>query len=94
MAGTTVVVKRTWPKFTSHATTGVQMPFEQAVYEAINDIITDLETLRAAGDAINELLGADTGVTDSDYHDAAQGLTIDAASDLSAYALSTPEAGD
>ena len=94
MAGTTITVKRTWSNFTSHGPSGVQMPFEQMVFEAINDIITDLETLRAAHDARHVLLDADTGVTDTDYEGGTNGLTIDTAADLLAPALTTIEQGD
>ncbi len=94
MAGTTVTVKRTWPLFTSHAATGVILPFEQSVFEAINDIITDLETLRAAMTATEVLLDADTGVTDTDYVSGTNGQTVNAASDLVAFSLVTPELGD
>ena len=92
MAGTTVVVKRQWPLFTHH--TAIDVPFEQAVFDAIRNIITDLETLRAAHDARHVLLDADTGVTDTDYEGGTNGLTIDTAGDLVAPSLSTPELGD
>jgi hypothetical protein len=45
MAGTTINVKRTWSLHTVHD--GAPKPFERAVYETLNNIITDLETLRA-----------------------------------------------
>ena len=92
MAGTTVVVKRQWPLFTSH--TVIVMPFEQAVYEAIIDIITDLETIRASMTGTDVLLDADSGVTDTDYVSSTSGQTYNVAGDLVAPSLSTPELGD
>ena len=94
MAGTARVVKRVWPLFTLHGAASAYKPFEQAVFDSIVNIITDLETLRAAHDARHVLLDADTGVTDTDYEGGTNGLTIDTASDLLAFTISTPELGD
>ncbi len=59
MAGTTQVVKRQWPLFT-RSQSGAAIPFDQAVFDNIIDIITDLEVLRAHDAQLAVLLDADT----------------------------------
>ena len=68
------------------------MPFEQMVFEVINDIVTDLETIRESMNATDELLDADAGVTDTDYE--ANGSTYDGASTMLGFSLVTIEQGD
>lgn len=58
MAGTTVTVQNT----------GEMLKEPEAAFRTqINNIITDLETLRAAIDTIADQLDADATVTDTDY---------------------------
>ena len=92
MAGTAVIVKRTWPVFTHHDS-ALALVWEEQLLLNIRDIITDLEVLRAHQAGVNVLLDADT--TNTTYvGDAGASDPINVAGDLIASDVTTRELGD